>query len=171
MPKLIDRKGPRADRWIRYEGDAQAIPRGGSALLPWDTWREYRDNWLSHAGEIGLLLGPGDDPATIAADLALPQVKLVAVLFPSLTDGRGYSIARLLRERYGWQGELRAVGDVLRDQLFLLTRCGFDTFALRDDQDVDEALTAFSDFSEVYQAAFDRRGLFERRGQPEAVVA
>ncbi|MGD9943786.1 MAG: DUF934 domain-containing protein [Burkholderiaceae bacterium] len=171
MPKLIDRNGLRADRWIRFEGDAQDIPMGGSALLPLDPWREYRNNWLTHAGEIGLLLGPGDDPADIAADLALPQVKLVAVLFPVFNDGRGYSIARLLRERYGWQGELRAVGDILRDQLFYLSRCGFDTFALRDDQDVGEALTAFGDFSEVYQAGVDRRGLFERRAQPEAALA
>ena len=74
--------------------------------------------------------------------------------FPKFTDGRGYSIARLLR-RLGWKGELRAVGDVLRDQLFYMTRCGFDAFALRDDQDAQVALTAFSDFSTPYQPAID----------------
>ena len=87
------------------------------------------------------------------------------VNFPQFTDGRGYSIARLLRERYGWRGELRAIGDVLRDQLFYLSRCGFDAFALRDDQDPHAALTAFDDFSEAYQASVERpQPLFRRRG-------
>ena len=70
--------------------------------------------------------------------------------FPAFTDGRGYSTARLLRQRYGFAGELRAFGDILRDQLFELARCGFDSFVLRDDQDADDALRAFDDFSETY---------------------
>ena len=82
------------------------------------------------------------------------KLALIAVRFPKFTDGRGYSIARVLR-RLGWQGELRAVGDVLRDQLFYMTRCGFDAFALRADQDAQAALTAFSDFSAPYQPAID----------------
>jgi uncharacterized protein (DUF934 family) len=86
------------------------------------------------------------------------------VNFPKFNDGRGFSIGRLLRERYGFRGELRAIGDVLRDQLFFLARCGFDAFALRDDQDVDEALGAFADFSEAYQPALDQPvPLFRRR--------
>jgi uncharacterized protein (DUF934 family) len=64
---------------------------------------------------------------------------LIAVRFPKFGDGRGYSIARLLRERYGYRGELRAVGDVLRDQLLFMKRSGFDSFSLREDQDPDEA--------------------------------
>lgn len=108
-----------------------------------------------------MLLAPSDDPATIADEL--PHLSLVAVDFPSFTDGRGYSIARLLRDRHHYEGELRAVGDILRDQLFLLSRVGFNTFALRDDQDVGAALSAFADFSEVYQAAWDRGPLFGRR--------
>jgi len=79
-------------------------------------------------------------------------------------DGRGYSIARLLRERYGWRGELRAIGDVLRDQLFYLTRCGFDAFELRAGQDAQAALTALADFSEAYQSSVERpQPLFRRR--------
>jgi len=88
----------------------------------------------------------------------------VAVHFPQFADGRGYSLGRLLRERYGWRGELRAIGDVLRDQLFYLTRCGFDAFDLREDQDLQAALSAFDDFSESYQTAVDQRQpLFRRR--------
>jgi uncharacterized protein (DUF934 family) len=86
------------------------------------------------------------------------------VKFPSFTDGRGYSVGRLLRERYGWTGELRAVGDIQRDQLFYLARCGFNAFALREGEDVDAALTAFADFSERYQASVDQPlPLFRRR--------
>jgi uncharacterized protein (DUF934 family) len=113
------------------------------------------------AGEV-LRLEPGDDPAKVADRLG--AVARVEVNFPKFTDGRGYSIARLLRERYGYQGELRAVGDVQRDQLFHLSRCGFDAFLLREGQDAEVALSAFRDFSEAYQASVERpEPLFRRR--------
>ena len=83
--------------------------------------------------------------------------------FPAFTDGRGYSTARLLRQRYGFKGELRAFGDILHDQLYELGRCGFDSFALREDQDPVEALRAFDEFSESYQAAADGGALFAHR--------
>ena len=143
------------------DGDTLPFAPGAAVLVPAHTWVAQRAHWQRHDGPLGVLLAPHDDPAAIAADL--PRLALVAVAFPSFTDGRGYSIARLLRQRHGWRGPLRAVGDIQRDQLFLLARCGFDSFALRDDQDADEALAAFDDFTEVYQAAVDRRALFERR--------
>ena len=84
--------------------------------------------------------------------------------FPKFGDGRGYSIARLLRERYGYTGELRAIGDVLRDHLQFMEQCGFDAFALREDQNIDEALRAFDDFSDGYQTSARRPvPLFLRR--------
>jgi uncharacterized protein (DUF934 family) len=85
------------------------------------------------------------------------------VNFPTFGDGRGYSTARLLRERYGWKGELRAIGDVFRDQLFYLASCGFDAFALRESEDPREALAGFGAFSESYQATVGRLPLFRRR--------
>jgi len=86
------------------------------------------------------------------------------VNFSAFGDGRGYSIARLLRERYGWRGELRAIGVVVRDHLFFMAGCGFDAFMLREDQDAAEALTAFGDFSDAYQASVERPlPLFRRR--------
>jgi uncharacterized protein (DUF934 family) len=109
-----------------------------------------------------LRLEPHDDPAAVAA--RLDAVMRVEVNFPSFTDGRGYSIARLLRERYGYRGELRAVGDVQRDQLFYLARCGFDAFLLREGEDAGAALAALGDFSEAYQASVERPvPLFRRR--------
>ena len=88
----------------------------------------------------------------------------IAVNFPKYGDGRGYSIGRLLRERYGYKGELRAVGEVVRDHLFYMESCGFDAFLLREGEDVQDALRAFGDFSEAYQSsAAQPVPLFRRR--------
>jgi uncharacterized protein (DUF934 family) len=89
---------------------------------------------------------------------------LIALCFPVFSDGRAYSSARELRQNMGYAGEIRAIGDVLRDQLFYMHRCGFNAFALRDDQDLELALSAFADFREGYQASVDRPDpLFRRR--------
>lgn len=85
----------------------------------------------------------------------LQRLELIAVDFPSFKDGRGYSIATLLRSRYGWTGELRAIGDVLRDQLNYLRRCGFDAFAVRANKDIHDAIHSFSRYSVTYQGAVD----------------
>ena len=107
-----------------------------------------------------LRLEPADDPATLALD----GVTRVEVNFPKFGDGRGFSIARLLRERRGYRGELRAVGHITRDLLFFLERCGFDAFELRDGEDPHEALASFEDFSESYQASIATPvPLFRRR--------
>jgi len=113
-------------------------------------------------GEPGIVLGTADDPASIAADLE--KISTIVIEFPQFTDGRGYSIARLLRERYGYKGEIRAAGEVLRDNLFYLSRCGFDSFVLSDQTKLDEALSGLSDFSDGYQASVERpQPLFRRR--------
>lgn len=109
-----------------------------------------------------LTLEPADDPAAFAERVA--GLRVVAVKFPKYGDGRGYSIGRLLRERHGYKGELRAVGEVARDHLQLLVQCGFDAFELRAGEDVEEALGAFEDLSESYQAtAAQPLPLFRRR--------
>jgi uncharacterized protein (DUF934 family) len=150
-----------ADTWQPFEPHGSPLPPDGDLIVPLAVWREHREQIAQRGGRTGVRLEPADDPATLAALTALPP--LIAVHFPTFTDGRGYSTARLLRSRYGFTGELRAVGDVLRDVLFELARCGFDAFQLRADQDAQRALAAFDDFSEVYQAAADRGALFERR--------
>jgi uncharacterized protein (DUF934 family) len=110
-----------------------------------------------------LRLEPHQDPAAVADRLA--TAARVEVNFPKFTDGRGYSIARLLRERHGYRGELRAVGDVQRDQLSYLSRVGFDAFLLREGEEAAAALSALAGFSEAYQASADRPlPLFRRRG-------
>ncbi len=112
-------------------------------------------------GEV-VRLEPSDDPASVAD--RLDRVARIEVSFPKFGDGRGYSIARLLRERYAYKGELRAVGHITRDLLFFMESCGFDAFELREGEDPHEALAAFDDFSESYQASVKRPlPLFRRR--------
>jgi uncharacterized protein (DUF934 family) len=109
-----------------------------------------------------LVLQPTDEPAAFADRLA--GISVVAINFPKFGDGRGYSIARLLRERYGYKGELRAVGEVARDHLQAMAQCGFDAFELREGEDPQEALAAFEDFSDSYQATVAQpQPLFRRR--------
>jgi len=110
-----------------------------------------------------LALEPTDDPALVAG--AVEVARVIAVNFPKFSDGRGYSIGRLLRERFGYRGELRAVGEVARDHLHAMEQCGFNSFQMRDGEDPAEALAAFGDFSDSYQATAARpEPLFRRRG-------
>ncbi len=109
-----------------------------------------------------LRLEPTDDPASVADQF--DHVARVEVNFPKFGDGRGFSIGRLLRERYGYTGELRAVGHITRDHLFFMESVGFDAFELRDGEDPYEALAALEDFGESYQASPARPlPLFRRR--------
>jgi uncharacterized protein (DUF934 family) len=153
------------DAWriVQSPEDLVAHVSDGNLIVPLQVWKAQRNALLARLGRTGVWLGPADDPAELFASAPLPE--LIAVHFPAFTDGRGYSTARLLRERHGFRGEIRAIGDVLRDTLFDLARCGFDAFALRADQDAEAALKAFDDFGEVYQAAADRGPLFARRHQ------
>lgn len=116
---------------------------------------------------LGAWLAPDDDPR--ALDGRLDALPLLAVDFPKFADGRGYSLATLLRTRLNYRGELRAIGEVLVDQLFMLRRVGFDAFALRADQSLDAARRALSRYSNVYQTAADGAlPAFRRRAVPAA---
>ena len=131
-------------------------------IVPLHLWLDHAHALKARDGGLGVWLDANEQIEDIADDLAHFQV--IALNFPSFTDGRHYSSARLLRERYGYKGEIRAIGDVLRDQLFYMRRCGFDAFAIRADRDPVDALEGLKDFSVTYQAAADdERPLFRRR--------
>jgi uncharacterized protein (DUF934 family) len=172
MPRIIRNSRVEEDQWTLLpatavsETSADTPLPAGALLLPLPLWLARRDELLARAdgNALGVWLDAGDDPAAIAADLG--QLALVAVNFPKFADGRGYSIARTLRERYGYAGELRAIGDVLHDQLFYLRRCGFDAFALRADKDAERALAGLKTFSDGYQGVVDTPPLFRRRPPP-----
>lgn len=138
-----------------------ALP-AGLTLLPLAVWLARRDDVLALGAPAGVWLDSNEGPEAIAADLG--RIAVVGVNFPKFTDGRGYSTARLLRERYSYCGEIRALGDVLHDQLFLMARCGFDAFALKEGKDIAKAVAAFETFRNPYQAAVDQpQPLFRRR--------
>lgn len=140
------------DSWVPLEDDA-TVPAEGDVIVPLARWEADAELLRQRKGRVGVRVSNETDPDALGEKL--DGVALVAVEFPKYTDGRGYSIARVLRERHAFDGELRAVGNVLRDQLFYMARCGFDAFELEDGKSVDDAIAAFRDFSVTYQPASD----------------
>ncbi len=124
-----------------------------SMIFPFTFWRENRETIIEHAAvsntKIGVWITGAVDPKELEADL--PLLALVAIKFEKFADGRGYSSAALLRSRYGFGGELRAIGDVLRDQIFYMKRAGFTSFQIRADKSAADALASVNDFSIAYQ--------------------
>ena len=160
MPDLVIRNGRvEQDAW-RFVENAAELPEG-AIVVPLATWKERREELLLRETPVGVWLKPDDEPGDLAKDLA--TLPLIAVHFPKFTDGRGYSTASILR-RHGYKGELRAFGDVGRDQLFYLARVGFDSFRLADHRDPHDALAAFNDFTVRYQGSVDDPApLFRKR--------
>jgi uncharacterized protein (DUF934 family) len=166
MATLIRERRIVSDNWRLLErgpsGELPQIPAGGEVIVPLALWLARREELLAHPGELGVWLDADEGPELVASDV--DRFDVIAVKFPKFGDGRGYSIARLLRERYGYKGELRAIGDILHDHLYFMEQCGFDAFALRDDQDTREALVVFETFSDGYQTSALRPiPLFRRR--------
>jgi len=166
MPDIISHDGSiRQDQWFvvpRPEnGEPLTIPEQERTLIPVDLWIENREQ-LAGKKDIGVWFDSHDEPEILADHVN--ELPLIAVNFPKFSDGRGYSIARLLRERFGYKNELRAIGDVLLDQLQFMKRCGFDTYELRPDKDIRKAAQSLNFFSQGYQAATDTDlPLFRRR--------
>ncbi len=161
MPQLIKRGELVDDDYTLIQAATLGeLPDATPMIVPLTLWLSARAALVAR-GDVGVWLAPDEDPALIASDLKLLPV--VAVDFPSFTDGRGFSTARLLRERFDYRGELRAIGDVQRDQLFFLREVGFDAFAVRDDKDVTDALFGLHDFADGYQDTAVRTPWFRRR--------
>lgn len=142
------------------EAPENIVVPAGKVIVPLAVWLAQRDVLAARA-EIGVWIGADERPETLKGEL--DKFAVVAVDFPKFTDGRGYSIAYNLRKRLGYSGELRAIGDVLRDQLFSMHRVGFDAYATRPDRSIDEALKGLTDFSETYQASVDQELPLYRR--------
>lgn len=159
--QIIKGRAVVADDWsvLRLaEGEAPesvALP-AGKLIVPSTVWQAQRAALLerARAGEIGIWFAADELAVSVQDDL--DKFAVVAVDFPKFTDGRGYSIAFNLRKRLGYTGELRAIGDVLRDQLFQMQRCGFDAYATRQDRSITDALKGLTVFSETYQASVDQ---------------
>lgn len=151
MPRLLRDGRLVEDDWRRLAPGEQNFA-GHRLLVPLETWLAHRETLQARGPEgLGIWLAGDQEPDAIESDLV--RFGCIAIHFPVFTDGRGFSCARLLRERYGYCGELRAIGDILPDQLHYLWRCGFDTFELPDDVTLDTALDCLGAFSASYQSA------------------
>ncbi len=143
VPRIVEDSWTVVEDGTEWDGSAHRLLSLRQAL--------EQSQRLGAAAPVGLWLAPNDEPTEAVA--LFESIALIGVRFPKFTDGRGYSTAALLRSRHGWRGELRALEDVLQDQLFFMRRVGFDSFALRPDRDPQQALRAFSTFSDSYQGA------------------
>jgi len=147
--------------------ESVALPEG-RVIVPLAVWQARRDA-LKARGDVAVWLASDERPEALKDDVA--SLPLIAVDFPKFADGRGYSIAYNLRARLGFTGELRAIGDVLRDQLFYMQRVGFNAFATRPDRSIEDALKGLTDFSEAYQASWDQKMPLFRRVDRTAEAA
>ena len=166
MPKLIKDRSIVEDSFtllqLNADGSLPTVPATGDVIVPLAMWKAQKDALLARQGQTGVWIDSHEEVEDLGSDAS--KFAVVAVNFPAFTDGRGFSTGRLLRERYGYQGELRAFGDVFKDLLYFMLRCGFNAFVVRDDKDIDEALKGLNDFSDAYQVAVDQKvPLFRRR--------
>lgn len=142
------------DVW-RSLDDTTPVPAEGPVIIGLKRWTEEKPWLKGRNAPLGIRLTADQPPAIIEDDLT--RFQIVALEFPAFKDGRAYSYARLLRERYGYKGEIRAVGDVLYDQLSFMRRVGFDSFEIADDAPLEDWLKAFEEISVVYQRAVDEK--------------
>ena len=158
MPKLIRLHGASAD-WANdsylFVGDEAEIPASGDIVLPLARFQAEGGALLDEGRGVGVFLQADQAVEDLAYDL--PRLSRVAVHFAKFRDGRGFTSARLLRDRVGFGGEIRAVGEVLREQASFFVRCGFDAFEPSDGSTPEQWLAAAQRFRHVYQRAADHR--------------
>lgn len=155
-----------ADAQAAETPETVVVPTG-KVIVPLAVWQAQKSA-LQLRNDVGVWLASDERPEALKDDIA--TLTFIAVDFPKFGDGRGYSIAYNLRMRYNFTGELRAIGDVLRDQLFYMQRVGFNSFAVRADRDVNDALKGLSDFSESYQQSWDKKTPLFRRVDRQAAA-
>ena len=151
MSQLIKQGALQEDRWQLLREVESELP-AGAVIVPLTYWQQHREA-LRERDEVGVWLNSEQPPELIAEDL--DRLPVVAIDFPIFTDGRGFSYGRALREHYRYGGEVRAIGEFIRDQLYYLQRCGFDAFVLTT-SDPAEAVASLQDFSDGYQAGIDQ---------------
>lgn len=160
MAQIIRKRAIVEDDFV-HVADADELPAAGKPIVTLARYVKAGNELHERYAALGVRLASDKLPSD------LPQsgrLALIAIEFPRFSDGRGYSVARLLRQRHGFTGELRAVGWVLRDNLYYMERCGFDAFELKPGKPLESALQAFGEFSTTYQAdADDKRPIYRRR--------
>ena len=168
MPLIKDGQ-VQEDLWRHLEDD-EALPADGAAVtVSLTRWERNETELRDWNGRLGLRLDSGDLAEQVGADAG--RFDLICVAFPAFTDGRGFSTGRLLRTRFGFAGEMRATGKVIRDQFFFLHRVGFDSIEVTDPKLAAQWGEAMKEISVVYQPSQDRRVSVPRaRWQPRAAA-
>jgi len=147
--KIIKDKQIIEDSWRHIADDEKMT--NGDITVSLARWNKEKDVLANHQGNIGIRIAPAEDVAEIADDLK--NISLVAVELPAFTDGRAFTHARLLRSRYGYQGEIRAIGNYMADQAFYLHRVGVNAFELENEAELSTALSTLNDFTVKYQSS------------------
>lgn len=161
MPNMITQSGLYSNHWTPLDVDQTTVSTENT-LVPFSTLEQIVFDIDKSA--LGVSVENDVDFTDSDTVRSLLEFGTIALNFPKYVDGRAYSQARLLRERYGYQGNILATGDVLRDQLYYMFRCGFTVFALRDDQDAEASMAAFNEFTVQYQNSVEQpTPLFLRR--------
>lgn len=142
--QLIKNKQLIDNHWIYLADDAPGI--AGNISVSLNRWKQEKAQLVAHTGNLGVRISPADDVAELIADL--PQLALVELDFADFADGRSFSQAYLLRNRYGYQGEIRAVGSYLADQVFYLSRVGVNAFS---SENLQQTQATLNDFTVFYQ--------------------
>ncbi len=153
MP-LIKEGNLAEDRWVHAQDD-ESLPDGQAVIVSLDRWKRDRDTLVGRNAPIGLRLKSDQAPDQVAPDL--PRFGVVALEFPVFRDGRPFSYARLLRDKHGYQGEVRAFGHILRDQYLFLNRVGVNSIEVKDTKQLDEYKAAMGEFTVFYQPGADAR--------------
>lgn len=151
MAKLIKDGAIVDNAWTlltQQQVDDSGVPATGAVIVPLAVWLADKEA-LQARKDVAVWLDAGEEPEALADDLS--TLPMIAINFPVFRDGRGYSYARELRQRFNYQGEIRAIGDVLQDQLFFMWRCGFNAYDVRADRDLEEALRGLNVFTVTYQ--------------------
>ena len=163
MPKLI-KDGVLIDNiWQQVSLDKEDPLPSGNVLVSMEYWNAHQAEICQRLESVGLLIEPSETPDSIVSE-DLNTIAIIAVNFPAFADGRGFSIARLLRGRYSYRGEIRAVGAPIRDQLSYLMRVGFNAVELAEHYDAEQAIASLKDFSDNYQTSVEQPlPLFRRR--------
>jgi uncharacterized protein (DUF934 family) len=159
MSRVLRRHELVEDEWLSL--GEQTPAEGTAVIVPFARFREQADTWRAWQGPLGLRLAPADKVEDLAADIS--RFALIALEFTGPGEGRGYSQAKLLRKRYQFAGELRAVGHVKQDQLYLMTRCGIDAFVLSPTEKPEEALATLARFKVAYTPGAPVPGLTRER--------
>ncbi len=163
MQKLIKNGQPAENSWNLLRADELTSEQSqGNWILPLILFNQLAEQNKLNCGRHSVWLASDANISDITHYTT--NLKIIAVDFPAFADGRGFSIARILREQYDFSGEIRAIGHFMEDQVYYLSRCGFDAFSMEDGCNTTSMIDRLSDFSDSYQACVDEpQPLFRRR--------